>query len=335
MPILHSIIHRIDKAAGEAPMSLVPATAELPPSPALDDLLAGFNDAFNAKPKAWGHFAETTPEGEVSSPFASELSDYLDGGRDFVAFSRDLAGRIAELVGAHLSLSGDLLVLHHQFGDTRYLSLALLHHREGFGIDANLAVVPVRQLNLAQMTLAARLNLNQWQAGASKQYLSWTRDRGGKKLAEGFATLLGAEEGVDASGETRTLLKAFSDYVEREDLPEDASREKTDALIDYASDQARRGEPMTLEALSEVLDEQQPKAFYDHIRNADYGLSPEIPPDRRTLSQFRRFTGRAGGVSISFDSYLLGSGVEYDEDQDRLIIKQVPRQLREQLKRQG
>ena len=24
--------------------------------PALDDLLAGFNDAFNAKPKAWGHF---------------------------------------------------------------------------------------------------------------------------------------------------------------------------------------------------------------------------------------------------------------------------------------
>lgn len=336
MPILHSIIHRIDKAAGEAPLQLVPATAELPPSPALDDLLAGFNDAFNAKPKAWGHFAETTPEGEVSSPFASELADYLDGGRDFARLSRDLAGRIADLVGAHLTLSGDLLVLDHQLGDTRYLSLALLHHREGFGIDAQLAVVPVRQLNLAQMTLAARLNLSQWRGDSpSRQYLSWTRDRGGKKLAEGFAALLGAEEGVDASGETRTLLKAFSDYVEQEDLPEEASREKTDALIDYASDQARRGEPMTLEALSEVLDEQQPKAFYDHIRNADYGLSPEIPPDRRTLSQFRRFTGRAGGVSVSFDSHLLGSSVEYDENQDRLIIKQVPRQLREQLKRQG
>ncbi|CAM3319720.1 nucleoid-associated protein YejK [Halomonas lysinitropha] len=335
MPILNAIVHRIEKAAGEAPMSLVPATSPLPSSPALDDLLAGFNDAFNAKPKAWGHFAETTPEGEVSSPFASELAGYLEGSRDFVAFSRDLAQRIATLVGAHLSLSGDLLVLHHEVGDARFLSFALLHHRAGFAIDEALQVVSARQLNLTQMSLAARLNLNQWQAGDSRQYLSWTRDRGGKKLAEGFAALLGAEEGVDASGETRTLLKAFSDYVEQEDLPEEASREKTDALIDYASDQARRGEPMTVEALSEVLDEQQPKAFYDHIRNADYGLSAEIPPDRRTLNQFRRFTGRAGGVSISFDSHLLGSGVEYDEDRDRLIIKQVPRQLREQLKRQS
>lgn len=335
MPILNAIVHRIDKTAGDAPMRLVPAPAELSPSPMLGELLGGVNDAFNAKPKTWGHFAETAPEGEVSSPFASELADTLEGGRDFATFSRDLAQRIATLVGEHLSLSGDLLVLQQQLGDTRYLMLALLHHREGVAIDEALQVVPSRQLNLTQMSLAARLNISQWRAGEAKQYLSWTHDRGGKKLAEGFAALLGAEQGIDASGETRTLLKAFSDYVEHEGLPEEESRQKTDALIDYASDQARRGEPMTLEALSEALDEQQPKAFYDHIRNADYGLSPEIPPDKRTLNQFRRFTGRAGGVSISFDSHLLGAGVEYDEHQDRLIITQVPRQLRDQLKRQG
>lgn len=334
MPILHSIIHRIDTASGETP-ALTPAGEELASSPAVDDLLAGVNDAFNAKPKAWGHFVDATPEGEVSSPFATELADYLDGGRDFATFSRDVAKRLADLIADHLTLSGDLLMVDQRVGDARYLSLALLHHRSGFGVDDSLAVVPVRQLNLTQMSLAARLDIHQWRGDSpSKQYLSWTRDRGGKKLAEGFAALLGAAEGVDATGETRTLLKAFSDYVEQEDLPEEASREKTDALIDYASDQARRGEPITLEELSEVLDEQQPKAFYDHIRHADYGLSPEIPPDRRTLNQFRRFTGRSGGVSISFDSHLLGSSVEYDEDQDRLIIKQVPRQLREQLKRQ-
>ena len=147
----------------------------------------------------------------------------------------------------------------------------------------------------------------------------------------GVAALLGMEEGIDAPAETRTLLKAFSDYVEKEDLDDDASREKTDTLVDYANEQLRRGEPMTLEELSGLVDEKQPKAFYDHIRNADYGLSPEIPPDKRTISQFRRFTGRSGGVSISFDSHLLGSSIEYDETQDRLIIKQVPKQLKEQL----
>lgn len=334
MPILHSIIHRIDTASGETP-TLIPAAEELAPCAALDDLLAGVNDAFNAKPKAWGHFVDATPEGEVSSPFATELAEVLDGGRDFTTFSHDVARRLAELIGDHLTLAGDLLMVDQRVGDARYLLLALLHHRSGFGVDDDLAVMPVRQLNLTQMSLAARLDVRQWQAETpSKQYLAWTKDRGGKKLAEGFAALLGAAEGVDATGETRTLLKAFSDYVEQEDLPEEASREKTDALIDYASDQASRGEPITLEELSEVLDEQQPKAFFEHIRNADYGLSPEIPPDKRTLNQFRRFAGRAGGVSISFDSHLLGSSVEYDEDQDRLIIKQVPKQLREQLKRQ-
>ncbi|MDI5985532.1 nucleoid-associated protein YejK [Halomonas sp. M4R5S39] len=339
MPILHSIVHRIDKETGETPATLAPATVELAPSPAQDDLLEGINKAYHAKPKAWGHFladADEEDAGSGSSAFPASLVAYLEDERDFVAFSRELGERIAALVAAHLSLSGHLLVAHTRQGDTETLTLALLHHREGFGIGDDLAVAPVRQLNLSQMSLAARLNLSQWRGDSpSKQYLSWTRDRGGRKLAEGFAELLGATEGVDATGETRTLLKAFSDYVESEDMPEERSREKTEALIGYASDQASRGEPMTLEELSEVLDEQQPKAFFDHIRNADYGLSPEIPPDRKTLHQFRRFTGRAGGVSISFDSHLLGSSIEYDEAADRLIIKQVPKQLREQLKRQG
>ncbi|PAU54527.1 nucleoid-associated protein YejK, partial [Pseudomonas sp. PIC25] len=72
---------------------------------------------------------------------------------------------------------------------------------------------------------------------------------------------------------------------------------------------------------------------YEHIRNKDYGLSPEIPPDKRTLSQFRRFTGRAEGLSISFEAHLLGSKIEYDEAQDTLIIRNLPTQLRDQLKR--
>ncbi len=332
MPILNAIVHRIEKPDGAA-ARLLAADRSLPPADALDALLEGLNKAYHAKSKAWGHFRDADDtEGAAPSPLAAELADYLAERRDFVALTRAIAERLAPLVEAHLPLGGDLLCLDTRFGDARFLTLALLHHREGFAVDDTLNVTPARQLNLAQMSLAARLDLAQWQAGDSRQYLSWTRDRGGKALAEGFAALLGAVEGVDASGETRTLLKAFSDYVEQEDLPEEASREKTEALIDYASDQASRGEPITLEELSEVLDEQQPKAFYDHIRNADYGLSPEIPPDRKALNQFRRFTGRAGGVSISFDSHLLGSSVEYDETADRLIIKQVPKQLKEQLK---
>ncbi|MGQ4877291.1 nucleoid-associated protein YejK [Billgrantia sp. LNSP4103-1] len=334
MPILHCIVHDIDKAGSEQPAKLRPANAELAPTALLEDLLAGFHDAYHAKTKAWGHFIDaSTDESGSATPFTSLLAGYLEGSSHFVDLSRTVAERLLPLVDAHLSASGHLLCIDYRQGETHYLSLALMHQRDGFGVDASLQVVPSSQLNLSRMSLGLRINLTQWRDGAaSRHYLSWIHDRGGRKVSEDLAALLGATEGIDATGETRTLLKAFSDYVEHADMPEEQSREKTETLMDYASEQASRGEPITLEALSELLDEQQPKAFYDHIRNADYGLSPEIPPDKRTLRQFRRFTGRASGVSISFDSHLLGSSIEYDENQDRLIIKQVPKQLKEQLK---
>ncbi|MGP8291533.1 nucleoid-associated protein YejK [Halomonas sp.] len=330
MPLLQSIVHRLDPSLDGERLTLTaaPAPAESD-DPVMASLVNGLNDTYNTKAKGWGRFAE---QGEQAGPLVAWLRDYMAGEQDFTQLSTAIAERLARELQEQLSVSGYLLLAHLRQGDTETLFIALVHQREGIGINEAHQAVPAAQLNTSQLTLAARVNLTQWQSDApNAQYVSFLKDRGGKKLAEGMVALLGMEEGIDAPAETRTLLKAFSDYVEKEDFDEDASRDKTDTLVDYANEQLRRGEPMTLEALSELVDEQQPKAFFEHIRNADYGLAAEIPPDKRTISQFRRFTGRAGGVSISFDSHLLGSSIEYDEGQDRLIIKQVPKQLKEQL----
>lgn len=330
MPILHCIVHRIDKADGEQPAELTPAEAPLAPSPQLDELLAELTTRFNAKRKGWGYFREDA----TARSLAALLPAYLETAEPeaFATLSRQAAESLRDLVDAHLPTGGYLIMAHVRQGESEYLTLALLHARAGFGVDSRLAVVPVAPLNVSQPALAARIDLTQMRAGQSRQYVAFTRDRGGQALVEAFRDWLGCEEGADAPGETRTLLKAFSDYVESEALPDAAAREKTDALLDYASDQAGRGEPLTLDALSELVDDQQPRAFYDYIRNQDYGLAPEIPPDKRTLQQFKRFAGRAGGVSISFDSHLLGNSIEYDAERDRLIIKQVPDALKTQLR---
>ncbi|MGO2132739.1 MAG: nucleoid-associated protein [Halomonas sp.] len=328
MPILASIIHRIDKQASDSPAQLIAATEVLPESPALEDLLSGLRDVYHRKTKAWGRFDES-----ASGGLAADMTRYLEQTQDFVVLTRALSEKLLPLVDAHLPIGGHLLLADYQQGDARYLLLALLHHRDGFVIDQQLNVTSGRQLNLAQLSLAARLDIAQWQSGNdSHPYLSWSRDRGGKGLAEGLVEALGASEQRDAGQETRTLLKAFSDYVEKQDLPDEESREKTDALIDYASGQAGRGEPIALDELSELIDGQQPKAFYEHIRHSDYGLSPEIPPDKRTISQFQRFTGRSDGVSISFDAHLLGGAIDYDEGRDQLVIRKIPKGLRDQLK---
>jgi nucleoid-associated protein len=334
MPIRHAIVHLIDKKPDGQPATLYARDAELGASQAIENLLADLNDSYNAKPnKAWGLFHEESG----AYPFSGWLTEYLDNSQDFVAFTRQAVEHLKQLMeGSNLSTGGHVLFAHYQQGMTDYLAIALLHHSEGVTVTDTLDVAPAKHLDLGQLHLAARINISEWRNNKqSKQYISFIKGKGGKKVSDYFRDFIGCQEGVDAPSETRTLLKAFSDYVESEDLPEAQAKEKTDTLVDYANTQARIGEPIALDELSELMSEEQPKAFYDYIRNKDYGLAPEIPADKRTLNQFRRFTGRAEGLSISFEAHLLGSKIEYDESQDVLIIRQVPTQLKDQIKRRN
>ncbi|MFJ3487175.1 nucleoid-associated protein YejK [Pseudomonas sp. NPDC090202] len=332
MPIRHIIVHQIDKKPDGSPAVLHARDAELPESQATENLLADLNEAYNAKQgKAWGLFH---PE-SGAYPLAGWLKRYLAGTEDFTTFSRTAVERLQALMEeSNLSTGGHVLFVHYQQGMTEYLAIALLHHSEGVTVSDTLDVNPSRHLDLGQLHLAARINLSEWQNNtASRQYISFIKGKNGRKVSEYFRDFIGCQEGIDGPGETRTLLKAFSDFVEKEDLPEESAREKTQALVGYAMAQSKLGEPISLDELSGLIDEDRPKAFYDHIRNLDCGLSPEIPADKRTLNQFRRFTGRTDGLSISFEAHLLGDKIEYDEEGGTLTIKGLPTQLTDQIKR--
>ncbi len=332
MPIRHCIVHLIDKKTDGSTAVLHARDSELATSQAMENLLADLNESYNAKQgKAWGLFHEESG----AYPFSGWLKAYLDGEQDFTAFSRQAVEHLQKLMEeSNLSTGGHVLFAHYQQGMTDYLAIALLHHSEGVAVTDALDVTPAKHLDLGQLHLAARINISEWQNNKqSKQYISFIKGKNGKKVSDYFRDFIGCQEGVDGPGETRTLLKAFSDFVESEDLPEEQAREKTKTLVGYASGQAKLGEPITLEELSGLIDEERPKAFYEHIRNKDYGMAPEFPADKRTLSQFQRFTGRAEGLSISFEAHLLGSKIEYDEGRDMLIIRQLPTQLKDQLKR--
>ena len=235
---------------------------------------------------------------------------------------------------SNLTTGGHALFCHYQQGLTEYLSIALVQETEAVTMTEELHLMTVKRLDLDHIRLAARINLSEWKNNPqSKQYISYLKGKQGRRINEYFRDFIGCQEGVDGPGETRTLLKAFSDFVTAENMHEDSAREKSSTLVSYSMAQAKIGEPVSLNELSELIDEERPKAFYDFIRNKDYGLSTEIPADKRTLNQFRRFTGRAEGMSISFEQHLLGSKIEFDREAGTLILRDLPTQLVDQLKR--
>ena len=332
MPVLHSIIHKIDKKPDGNPAILHLSGGKLVESQARDELISRFNESYNATTgKAWGFFHHESG----AHPLSGWLGKYLAGVGDFLKFTTTAVEHLVKLMEeSNLTTGGHALFCHYQQGMTEYLVIAMVQETEAVTVTEELGLLMIKRLDLDHIRLAARINLSEWQTNRqSKQYISYLKGKQGRKLNDYFRDFIGCQEGIDGPGETRTLLKAFSDFVESEDLPEESAREKTQTLVSYSMSQAKLGEPVSLDELSGLIDEDRPKSFYDFIKAKDYGLSETLPPDKKTLNKFRRFTGRADGLSISFEAHLLGSKIEFDEASGTLMLRGLPTQLTAQLTR--
>ena len=99
MPIRHCIVHLIDKKPDGTPAVLHARDSELAESAAIENMLADLNESYNAKQgKAWGLFH---PE-SGAFPFSGWLKEYMEGGKDFAAFSKVAVEHLQKLMIWHL-----------------------------------------------------------------------------------------------------------------------------------------------------------------------------------------------------------------------------------------
>lgn len=332
MPIRQAVMHFIDKKPDGSPATLHMASASLPESGAVDNLLRDVNDGYNAKTgKAWGFF-----HGESGAfPLSGWLTKMVSGDMQFIDFTRTAVEHLMRLMqDSNLAVGGHVLFALYQQGMTDYLTISILRQAETISVADDLTVSVLRHLDTSALHFAARINLSEWKHNpASRHYISFIKSKTGRKASDYFRDFIGCQEGIDSPGETRTLLKAFADFVQAEDLQSESASEKRHRLLAYAQAQGKLGEPISLDELSEVLDEDRPKTFADFIRAGDYGISEAFAADKRTLNQYRRYTVRAEGMSISFEAHLLGERVEFDQACASLTIKNLPAQLVGQLRR--
>ena len=325
-------MHFIDKKPDDSPAVLHMASASLPESGAIENLVHDGNDSYNAKTgKAWGFF-----HGESGAyPLSGRLTKVVSGDMQFLDFTHTAVEHLTRLMEeSNLAVGGHVLFALYQQGLTDYLTIAILREAETISVADDLTVSVSRHLDIGALHFAARINLSEWKNNpASRQYISFIKSKKGRKASDYFRDFIGCQEGIDSPGETRTLLKAFADFVKAEDLPDDTASEKSHHLVAYAQAQDKLGEPVRLDELSEVRDEDWPKTFAELIQAGDYGMTESFAADKRTLNHYRRYTGRAEGMSISFEAHLLGKRVEFDQDSASLTIKNLPTQLINQLKR--
>ncbi|MGL5335126.1 MAG: nucleoid-associated protein YejK [Enterovibrio sp.] len=328
LSLSHLIIHQLKKTdSGELVVQLREQLLEH--SSATTDFVSQLHQIYTSKEaKGFGQFA---PESE----FANLLTRMRQGALDFLSFSTIATAKLKdELCKYPFADEGTLVLAHYHALASEYLFIGLLDCKSSMKLTADLNLSSTDYLDLQTMSIAACIDLSTWEsASGSNRYLTYIKGRVGRKVADFFLDFMQAQVGLDPKAQNTLLVQAVEEYCVQAQMSHEEKQQCRQQLHDYASSQLKAGEELSLETLSQTIAPSSTGDFAQFAKEQAYDLEESFPADRAVVRKLTKFVGSGGGVSVSFDSLLLGERIAYDPQTDTLTLKGTPPNLRDQLKR--
>ncbi|MEJ2763245.1 nucleoid-associated protein YejK [Photobacterium sp. MCCC 1A19761] len=295
-----------------------------------EELVAELHRVYSSKgAKGFAHFAE-------DSEFCHWLKQVRSGELDFLAFSNQSAIKLqAELSKYPFAEAGTLVLAEYQSLATDYLLIGMLPTCHSMKVTEQLDISATDYLDVGKMDIVARIDLSSWETDAeSNRYLTFIKGRVGRKIADFFLDFLQAEVGMDAKVQNQVLMQAVEDFCADSRLDKEEKQQYRKQVYDYCNSQLQAGDEVMVKELSgELPAAEDGTDFYQFASNQGYALEESFPADRTTMRKLTKFVGSGGGLTINFDSMLLGERIFYDAETDTLTIKGTPPNLKDQLQR--
>ncbi|MGL4827015.1 MAG: nucleoid-associated protein YejK [Vibrionaceae bacterium] len=328
LSLSHLIIHQLKKTAdGELVVQL--REQQLEHSAATAEFVSQLHQIYMSKEaKGFGHFT-------AESEFANLLTRMRQGALDFLSFSTIATAKLKdELCKYPFADEGTLVLAQYRALASEYLFIGLLDCKSSMKLTADLDLSSTDYLDLPTMSIAACIDLCSWESGAgSNRYLTYIKGRVGRKVADFFLDFMQAEVGLDPKAQNTLLVQAVEEYCTQAQFSNEEKQQCRQQLHDYASTQLKAGEELKIETLAQTLAPSPAGDFAQFAKEQSYDLEESFPADRAVVRKLTKFVGSGGGVSINFDSLLLGERIAYDPQTDTLTLKGTPPNLRDQLKR--
>ena len=297
-----------------------------------ENLVAELHRVFNAKAgKGFGSF-------QSDSDFQNWLQELRLKKQNFYDFSQACAQRLKqELTKYPFADEGTLVLAEYQSLATDYFFIALLPSNQSLKVTEGLDISATDYLDISKMDIAARIDLSTYETDPeSNRYLSYIKGRVGRKVADFFLDFLQAEVGLDTKQQNLVLMQAVEDFCTDSKLDKDETNQYRKQVFEYCNEQLKSNEEVEVRELSaELPATDDGSSFFDYTQERGYELEESFPADRTTVRKLTKYVGAGGGLSINFDSMLLGERVFYDPETDTLTIKGTPPNLRDQLTRQN
>jgi len=326
MQISHTITHHLQRIAdSDAELNL--RKNELAINTQNEELLENLKSSFKARlSRQHGSFSD---ENEVAM-LENALSSFLGDECTFSAFSKTFMKQLEEAVNQKgIELNSHFLFFLEESKSQRFFYLFIANQNESLAIDELLDVTTHSYIDTGASLCGAKIDITEWKKKRKYPYLTLVPPKGNVLLAETMRDLFGFANSIDKEESTNNFLagvEAFSKFVPKENIQE--YREK---IIDHCVEQEKKDEPINIPGLSKELNGIDCEKFVKEMLSHNPKQEEDILLDRRSLKKYVRFSGREKDLSISFSSFQLNDKVIYDESNDVLTIKGLPKVLRNQL----
>lgn len=357
MPITHFISHQILKEA-QKPAAVVNATLN---ESELDDYchlvmsqLKGI--LVQRASKRYGCFNP-----EVTRMKGLTLN-WLNDQQSFASWSKKITEQFADLMdNTELEIDGYLAFMTEELADSDKLYIFHVREKSNLCFTSDMQLSESRILDFSNTGFGLCIDTtelkNEQAAGkaSNEKYFTFSFGRGDKAIQKLFADFSGFIDTLDTEQETQEFLEIVEEYAAT--LPDSISNETKSKVIDYCIEQDKHGEAVEFKTLSGQLDSSAPEKFEEFVvlkkrerrqvrplsessnhqdsselTHGESVIKAELIPDRKSLKNYLRYSGKNKEVTLSFAATALGSDISFDPHNNSLTINNLPSRLLKQLK---
>ena len=325
MPMTHMVVHQLTRTREKTDLHL--NDDELSIDDACKGLLMEVKGSFSGRAsKRYGGFSQE------AGHFKALVKQWLSESISFKTLGQQLLERLAlHLEQQELESDGHWLLAEEEVESGRLLWLFQMRHKEGLAVTHNLQLSGSRILDFGRLGFGVCLDLTAFAANEG-QYLTVSFGFGDKALQDGLMDFTDFVATVDASADTEAFVQVVDAFTQQ--LPPEKGQNYRKKALEFCVEQDKLGEPISVRTLSEELQADAEASIVDYIEQKAPEVKSEFIADRKSLKKYIRYSGKSKDVSISFSNDTLGRDIQFDAENNRLIINEIPSALLKQLKGQ-
>lgn len=330
MDIKEAIIHGIGKESGSKVVDLLPRTELSVVDKRMRRLGEQVLGKYGKSPSNYG----TLDSDHKRYQFPKYLNEYYTNDLSLVEFSTEALTLLASKIESAASATGGYaLFLRYTSQGQDWLLIVMLKLKTGTGIDkTTLELSDSLSFDIDHLHEAARIDLKKC-AKNDQPYLSFIKNsKRTDDVTIYFRQALGCTVFTESRFNTEQLLDSIDLYCDDKKLDREETLEVRRKTFEYCEAKKKLGEAVVLTSLSAIVNDQEPTEFLEFVRGSEFEVSETFDPHPTTYARYKRIRGKFGSVSVSFDiADLQDETVDYDEDNEYLIINNLPPKLVEQI----